>query len=73
MGHLDVARQLVRMGSIVNEPNQVLGKGRNVRDESFMIVQNGFTSLHWACQQSHPQIVRFLILSGANMEAMDEV
>ena len=38
-----------------------------------MNAQNGATSLHWACQEKHTQTVKFLISSGANIEALDKV
>ena len=38
-----------------------------------MNVQNGYTSLHWACREGHTETVEFLILSGANIEALDQV
>ena len=35
--------------------------------------QNGYTSLHWACQKGHVEIVRILVLAGARLEAVDKV
>ena len=35
--------------------------------------QNGYTSLHWASQKGNADIAEFLITSGANLEAVDNV
>ena len=42
-------------------------------NSSFMNVQNGYTSLHWACRQGHVKTAELLISSGAAIEAKNEV
>ena len=42
-------------------------------DPSFMNVQGGYTSLHWACQKGHVEITDYLISAGANVESLDQV
>ena len=73
-GNLDIARQLVGMGLSVNDSHQVF-EGDRCHYASFMNVQiqKGTTSLHWACQNGHAQTADFLISSGADIEALDQV
>ena len=41
---------------------------------SFLIFhKNGFTSLHWACNEGNAQTAEFLISSGAEIDALDKV
>ena len=38
-----------------------------------MNIQDGFTSLHLACQEGRAKTADFLLSAGANMEALDKV
>ena len=60
------------MGLSVNDPDQVLERDR-FEDSSFVNVQDGLTSLHWACREGHEETAEYLISAGADMEAKNRV
>ena len=38
-----------------------------------LLLQNGWTALHYACNLGHTEIAKYLLTNGANLSATDKV